>query len=88
MLDSHYDLSVLEIFDARILMKEHEATSGADTHGEEPRAADDRGGAAPAPRQLAKISRRAFADSVRRCPDLDTNSWKVRVELVSLLTPI
>ena len=66
MLGTHYDLSVQEILDAMALRKQHEGTTGADTPSEEPQAADDR--AAPAPRQVAKISRRMFADSVRRCP--------------------
>ena len=69
MLDSHYDLSVLEILHARALQQEYEATTGADTPGEDPRAAIDRGGAAHPPRELvAKIPRRMFADSIRRCP--------------------
>ena len=69
MLNSHYDLSVLKILDARALQKKYEETIGADTPGEDPRAAIDRGGAAHPPRELvAKIPRRMFADSIRRCP--------------------
>ena len=69
VFDSHYYLSVLGILDARTLQKKYEEIIGADTPGEEPRAAIDRGGAAYPPRELvAKIPRRMFADPIRRCP--------------------
>ena len=69
MLDSHYDLSVLEILHAKALHKEYEETTGVDTPGEVPRVAIDRGGDGHLLREpVAKIPRRMFADSIRRCP--------------------